>query len=648
MRFLLLGSVATDTGAGPMPVPGRHRTALLAALVLARREVLTEETLTDLLWGLRAPREPHAALKAQIGRLRQYLDTVEPLGAGRRRLVTQQSGYRLDVAEEETDFGVFLQEVRAAENEAPRSAPDAMRRLDRAVRLWRGPLALPGDNRALGLDLAGRLEEAHTSALSLLATLRIAAGDPGGALPDLQAASALYPYDERFPALQMEALATMGRTAEAVDLYSRTTRLLREELDVAPGPLLQRRLRAVLSVDPARRPHLTPPTGPHSRRPAPDRPARPSAPMPVGDCLVDEESAAFPDAKDAWRSLLRLLDRDSFVGLRPTSVGGTLLGEAVDDALHGLHPVAGLGTIGRRPVAVHARTAPVTPGTVADHTRAQRRLTHIAESGHMPLITLAASDGHPEPAAGARRPAAFTPRFRAAVPAITVLLDARAGPVPTVHLADDLLLRAVDIPSARHLLRVVLAYFPEDTGAWPPRGAAQDGPATATGQVAEPSTAALATMLDPGSWTPVATASHQELGLARLGGHPIGVLRWSFDGPDLTADALRLVQLCDGFGLAVLLVIQGDGPAAVGAGLADKPVALRLHSVLTGSLVPRLTVVSEGLAVRTAAFEACSDVMLWCDRQRAAADGRSGADPVLRLRPQLVTSLLALLRADAR
>ncbi|MGW0605904.1 BTAD domain-containing putative transcriptional regulator [Streptomyces sp. NPDC002640] len=648
MRFLLLGSVATDTGAGPLPVPGRHRSALLAALVLARRQVLTEETLTDLLWGLRVPREPRAALKAQIGRLRQYLDTVEPLGAGRRRLVTQQPGYRLDVAEEETDFGVFLREVRVAEDEAPRSAPDAMRRLENAVRLWRGPLVLPGDNRVLGLDLAGRLEEAHTSALSLLGTLRIAAGDPGGALPDLQAASALYPYDERFPALQMEALATMGRTAEAVDLYSRTTRILRDELDVAPGPLLQRRVKALLSADPARRPHLTPPpSGPHRRRPAPDRSVRTPAPMPGGETLVDREPAAFPDAKDAWQSLLRLLDRDSLVGLRPTSVGGTLLGEAVDDALHGRHPVAGLGTIGRRPVAVHALTAPVTPGSTADDTRAQRRLADIAESGHMPLITLATADG-PEPAAGARQQTAFTPRFRAAAPGITVLLDARAGPAPTVHLADDLLLRAVDTLSARSLLRAVLAYFPERTGTWRPTRAAQDGPATATGPVVEPSTAALATMLDPGSWTPVVSAGHQELGLARLGGHPVGVLRWSFDGPDLTADALRLVQLCDGFGLAVLTVIQGCGSADAGTDLADKPVVLRLHSVLAGSLVPRLTVVSEGLAVRTAAFEACSDVMLWCDRRHIAADRRSAAEPALRLRSQLVTSLLALLRADER
>ncbi|MDF0374396.1 hypothetical protein OM788_004305 [Streptomyces sp. KA12] len=650
MRFLLLGCVATDTGAGPLPVPGRQRTVLLAALVLAQRQVLTEETLTDHLWGLRVPREPHAALKAQIGRLRQYLDTVEPLGAGRRRLVTQQPGYRLDVAEEETDFGMFLREVRAAENEAPRCTPDALRRLEGAMRLWQGPLVLPGDNPALGLDLAGRLKEAHTSALSLLATLRIGAGDLSGALADLQAASALYPYDERFPALQMETLAAMGRTAEAVDLYTRTTRLLRDELDVAPGPLLQRRVNTLLSVDLARRPNPTPPTGPHRRHPAPDRFVRTPtpAPTPMGESLVGHEPAAFPDAQAALQNLLLLLDRDSFVALRPTSLGGTLLGEAAGDAVQGGHSVAGLGTIGRRPVAIHARTAPVTPGTVADDIRAQQRLIDIAEAGHMPLITLTSHDGHTQPAVEARRQAALTSRFRAAVPGVTVLLDARAGSAATVHLADDLLLRAVDIPSARHLLRTVLAYFPERPSLRLTATAASDGLAAATGPEAEPSTAALAALLDRGSWTPVVSASPQELGLARIGGHPVGVLRWKFDGPDLSADALRLVRFCDGFGLAVLTVIESDRPVAGGDHVADKPVVLRLHAILARSLVPRLAVISEGLAARTAAFEACSDVMLWCDQRQTAPGRRSEAEPSQRLRSQLITALLALLRADAR
>ena len=66
---------------------------------------------------------------------------------------------------------------------------------------------------------------------------------------ELSALAAAHPLHERILELQMLALHDSGRRAEALAVYARTRRLLRDELGVEPGPGLQKTHQAVLAAN---------------------------------------------------------------------------------------------------------------------------------------------------------------------------------------------------------------------------------------------------------------------------------------------------------------------------------------------------------------------------------------------------------------
>lgn len=128
MRLTLLGPVELADGVGKRVTVGsrRHR-QLLAILGLYREQVVTTETITDLIWGEDPPADPTATVQTNVSRLRRILG--EPLS-----ITTGPDGYiftcpdqNLDVAEFESLVG----QVRRASLEA---IPDLA---GRALSLWR-------------------------------------------------------------------------------------------------------------------------------------------------------------------------------------------------------------------------------------------------------------------------------------------------------------------------------------------------------------------------------------------------------------------------------------------------------------------------------------------------------------------------------
>jgi predicted ATPase/Flp pilus assembly protein TadD len=111
---------------------------------------------------------------------------------------------------------------------------------------------------------AVRLEQARLTLIEDRVEARMALGQIGAAVAELELLAAQHPLRERVAAQLMLALFRSGRQADASAVYQRTRARLVDELGMEPGPELQEALRRVLQHDPgiglaARRTLASPP-----------------------------------------------------------------------------------------------------------------------------------------------------------------------------------------------------------------------------------------------------------------------------------------------------------------------------------------------------------------------------------------------------
>jgi len=132
VHFRVLGPLQVEDGSGPVAVGGHKPRTLLAALLVARGEVVPADRLLAAVWGDSPPDGASTALRAYVSRLRGVLGDAAPL---RHR----PPGYCLSLAAATLDADGFEQRVRtgraaAAAGDHPRALAD----LDAALGLWRG------------------------------------------------------------------------------------------------------------------------------------------------------------------------------------------------------------------------------------------------------------------------------------------------------------------------------------------------------------------------------------------------------------------------------------------------------------------------------------------------------------------------------
>jgi DNA-binding SARP family transcriptional activator len=93
-----------------------------------------------------------------------------------------------------------------------------------------------------------RLDDVHLRGLECFAAARLGLG--GSTLPQAEQCGrqlvALAPYRESGYRILMEALEQRGNVAEALLVYDRLRVLLREELGIAPSPVVQTVYRRLL------------------------------------------------------------------------------------------------------------------------------------------------------------------------------------------------------------------------------------------------------------------------------------------------------------------------------------------------------------------------------------------------------------------
>jgi SARP family transcriptional regulator, regulator of embCAB operon len=210
-------------------LPGRQGRLLFAYLVLNRHRLASREELVEAIWPRELPPTAETALNALISKLRRTLGPEVIEGRSNLRMRLGEDA-RVDV--ETAAKAVHQAESQVALGEWKRAWGPSLVALLIAERDF-----LPGDDapwideQRHGLaDMRLRALEAHAAA---------AFGTGGTELPAAIRAGRqlvrLVPLRESGYQVLMQALASQGNVAEALDVYATLRAVLRDELGVSPS-----------------------------------------------------------------------------------------------------------------------------------------------------------------------------------------------------------------------------------------------------------------------------------------------------------------------------------------------------------------------------------------------------------------------------
>jgi DNA-binding SARP family transcriptional activator len=257
MEFGVLGPLEVrDPDRGLLLFTAGQRSAL--AMLLLIPQVVPASRLIEAVWDEVPPQRAQLALQMLVSRLRRVLQPRDGRRPAQPILLTRPGGYLLQVTPGALDLHRFQELVAAGRQAlAAGTADRAAWQLQQALGLWRGSALADVPSQWLQRVQVPRLDEQRLAALEdrIEADLRL--GRHGPLVAELEALVAAEPLRERLSGQQMVALYRSGRQAEALGVYRRLRRVLREELGLDPGPQLQRLERAILSRDPSLDPPST-------------------------------------------------------------------------------------------------------------------------------------------------------------------------------------------------------------------------------------------------------------------------------------------------------------------------------------------------------------------------------------------------------
>jgi DNA-binding SARP family transcriptional activator len=260
MRIRILGPFQLDDGGQRIMIGGVRQRAVLADLLLYANEAVPSEQLLVDLWGEDAPPSAANALQAAVSRLRRLL----PPG----RLVTAAPGYMLRIFPAELDAAQFEQLIFEGRDVlAAGGAPEAVRVLDQAMTLWRGPPLADFRYEPFAQAEIARLEELQLACLEERNEAHLALGSAGALTAELGRMVADHPLRERLRGQFMLALYRSGRQAEALEAYREFRRTLMDELGLEPSSALREIEAAILRHDPVLAPGSATSGTPQARRP---------------------------------------------------------------------------------------------------------------------------------------------------------------------------------------------------------------------------------------------------------------------------------------------------------------------------------------------------------------------------------------------
>ena len=249
MRVGILGplQVVADDGTRRDPAASRQRRLLLALLV-SRPEPVSVDRLVDTVWPDGAlPRDPVAALRTYVTRLRATLEP-EHVGGQPHLLVGGGDHYRLCLDGHELDAAAFEQDLAHGIAAAADDPVEALRWLDLALARWRGPALMEVADEHWAMPEAARLDELRIVAAEHRAGCLIDSGAHAEATGELERLVRQHPLRERPHGLLMLALDRAGRVAEAAEVFRAFRERLADETGLDPSPDLQQLCQRLLAA----------------------------------------------------------------------------------------------------------------------------------------------------------------------------------------------------------------------------------------------------------------------------------------------------------------------------------------------------------------------------------------------------------------
>lgn len=235
-----------------LPLTSGRQQALLVNLLIARGETVPADRLIEAVWGDDLPSNPTNTLQHGVAQLRKLLEPGRSRNQSPRVLVSEGSGYRLDMSGHTFDVEEFEEGVAAARRllSGPGEAA-AAERLGDVLNLWRGAAFAGFEYRDFATGEAERLEELRIQARELLLDATAATDGPAAVIADLEALVSEHPYREALWSRLMKALYQEGRQAEALRVFKRASEALGEELGIEPSPELRELEEQILLQDPS-------------------------------------------------------------------------------------------------------------------------------------------------------------------------------------------------------------------------------------------------------------------------------------------------------------------------------------------------------------------------------------------------------------
>jgi pentatricopeptide repeat protein len=223
-------------------LPGAKGRMLFAYLVLNRARTLERDELLMAIWGDDASPETEAALRVCLSKVRRAVGPDRISGKSQIRLVLPSNSL--------IDVEAALTSIHEAESHlALEEWADAFLTCQIGESIAARPF-LPGLDMPWIDQWRRRLSDVRVRGLECHAAAALQLGGPALALAErsARAVTELSPFRESAYAVLMDALERQGNPAEALRVFERVRVLLREEMGIAPGPLLQARYRHLLQL----------------------------------------------------------------------------------------------------------------------------------------------------------------------------------------------------------------------------------------------------------------------------------------------------------------------------------------------------------------------------------------------------------------
>ncbi|GLZ31052.1 SARP family transcriptional regulator [Lentzea sp. NBRC 105346] len=237
---------------------GARNHKVLAALLLSNGQVVPASQLVDVVWDDEPPSTAKHQIHKSIGELRAAFERAGESDV----VITDGPGYRIPPDAGTVDVRVFEDHVQRAQGAPPEQAVAHLRA---ALGLWRGNALAGLHSRALRAD-TDRLDERRVAVAEQCFAYELELGRHRELVGELSSLLALNPFRELLAEQLMLALYRSDRQADALEVYTRTRKLLFDELGVDPGRSLRETYHAILNQDAEAPPVVQKP--PPSRAPA--------------------------------------------------------------------------------------------------------------------------------------------------------------------------------------------------------------------------------------------------------------------------------------------------------------------------------------------------------------------------------------------